>query len=190
MKFPTPALLSTFLTVLFWIAPFILRADVAQYRAAVQAEPSLLSFYPFDGDTAPTATDRKAPLQNGTLTGATFSSAAGTVGTQSAQGARVALGPVPENEFPDGSGTVEMFLYQNATAGYNPCFFAGRDDSTSPAVRYSMHAGACSAARVRKNYSIWPSAAGTLRTSPNSHAQRCRLNRARSRQRRPAFRNI
>lgn len=117
-------------------------ADVAQYRSVVQAEPSLLSFYPFDGDTAPTAIDRKASLQNGTLTGATFSAAAGTLGAQSVQGARVALGSVTDYEFRDGSGTVEMFLYQTSTAAFNPCFFAGRDDSQNPAVRYSMHAGA------------------------------------------------
>ena len=116
--------------------------DVTQYRAVVQAEPSLLSFYPFDGDTGATATDRKAPAQNGTLTGATFATNSGTVGSQSVQGARVALGSVPDYEFADGSGTVEMFLYQTNTAGFNPCFFAGRDDSTSPAVRYSMHGGA------------------------------------------------
>jgi len=117
-------------------------ADAAQYRSGVQAEPSLLSFYPFDGDVSPTAVDRIAPVQNGTLTGAIFSSAAGTVGAQSVQGARVALGPVSDYEFSDGSGTVEMFLYQTATAAFNPCFFAGRDDSASPAVRYSLHGGA------------------------------------------------
>ena len=117
-------------------------ADVSQYRSVVQAEPSLLSFYPFDGDTAPTAVDRNAPLQNGTLTGATFSMAAGTLGAQSMQGARVALGAVPDYEFADGTGTVEMFLYQTSTAAFNPCFFAGRDDAASPAVRYSMHVGA------------------------------------------------
>lgn len=117
-------------------------ADAVHYRSSVQAEPTLLSFYPFDGDVAPTAVDRIPPLQNGTLTGAVFSSAAGTVGAQSVQGARVALGPVSDYEFSDGSGTVEMFLYQTATAGFNPCFFAGRDDSQSPAVRYSLHGGA------------------------------------------------
>ena len=116
-------------------------ADAVQYRSGVQAEPSLLSFYPFDGDVSPTAVDRISPLQNGTLNGAVFSSAVGTVGAQSAQGARVALGAVTDYEFSDGSGTVEMFLYQTATAGFNPCFFAGRDDSQSPAVRYSLHGG-------------------------------------------------
>ena len=118
MKFKSFCLVLPFL---LGIATQSARGDATQYRAAVQAEPSLLSSYPFDGDTAPTATDRIAPLQNGTLTGATFSSAAGTVGSQSAQGARVALGPVSDYEFADGSGTVEMFLYQTATAAYNPC---------------------------------------------------------------------
>lgn len=122
--------------------PYCLLADVESYRSTVLAEPSILSFYPADGDLGSTLTDRVAPAQNGTLSGATFSSAAGTVGAQSFQGARVALGPVPDYEFSDGSGTVEMFLYQTATAAYNPCFFAGRDDSASPAVRYSMHGGA------------------------------------------------
>ena len=130
------------LLAVVWLAGGLrLWADAGQYRSGVQAEPSLLSFYPFDGDTSPTATDRVAPLQNGTLTGAIFSSASGTVGAQSVQGARVALGAVSDYEFADGSGTVEMFLYQTATAAFNPCFFAGRDDSASPAVRYSLHGG-------------------------------------------------
>ena len=149
------------------VAPFVARADVTQYRAVVQAEPSLLSFYPFDGDVAPTAVDRKAPVQNGTLTGATFSSAAGTIGSQSMQGARVALGAVPDYEFADGSGTVEMFLYQTATAGNNPCFFAGRDDSASPAVRYSMHAGAGG-----NQLFLWNGAAAPSVTTPVSMLNR------------------
>ena len=95
--------------VLLTSAPQVF-ADAVQYRSGVQGEPSLLSFYPFDGDTAPTAVDRVALLQNGTLTGAIFSGAAGSVGSKSVQGARVALGPVSDYEFSDGSGTVEMFL--------------------------------------------------------------------------------
>ena len=132
-------------------------ADAVQYRSGVQAEPSLLSFYPFDGDTAPTAVDRVAPLQNGTLTGAIFSGAAGSVGSQSVQGARVALGPVSDYEFSDGSGTVEMFLYQTAAAAFNPCFFAGRDDSASPAVRYSLHGGTAGNQLFIWNGSVAPS---------------------------------
>ena len=132
-------------------------ADAVQYRSGVQAEPSLLSFYPFDGDTAPTGVDRVAPLQNGTLTGAIFSGAAGTVGSQSVQGARVALGPVSDYEFSDGSGTVEMFLYQTATVAFNPCFFAGRDDSQSPAVRYSLHGGTAGNQLFIWNGSVAPS---------------------------------
>jgi hypothetical protein len=128
-----------------------------QYRSGVQAEPSLLSFYPFDGDTGTTATDRVAPLQNGTLNGAIFSSAVGTVGAQSIQGARVAIGPVSDYEFSDGSGTVEMFLYQTAAAAFNPCFFAGRDDSQSPTVRYSLHGGANGSQLYIWNGSVAPS---------------------------------
>lgn len=69
------------------------RADVPQYRSGVFAEPSLLSFYPFDGDSGSKALDQVPSAQNGVLTGATFSTAAGTMGSQSIQGARVALGP-------------------------------------------------------------------------------------------------
>ena len=138
-------------------------ADAVQYRSGVQAEPSLLSFYPFDGDVSPTAVDRVAPLQNGTLTGSIFSSAAGTVGSQSVQGARVALGAVSDYEFSDGSGTVEMFLYQTATAGFNPCFFAGRDDSASPAVRYSLHGGT-----TGNQLFIWNGSAAPSVTTPIS----------------------
>jgi hypothetical protein len=114
-------------------------ADADKYRSALLAEPSILSFYPADGDTGSTLTDRVAPAQNGTLVGATLVSGAGVVGTHALRGARVTLGNVPDYEFADGTGTVEVFLYQTNTAGNNPCFFSGRDDSQSPAVRYSLH---------------------------------------------------
>lgn len=117
-------------------------ADVTHYRSTVLSEPALLSFYPFDGDTAPKVLDTIPPLQNGTLSGATLSTAIGTVGSKSMQGSRVALGVARDYEFTNGVGTIEMFLYQTATAVYNPCFFSSRDDSQSPSTRYSLHAGA------------------------------------------------
>lgn len=118
------------------------KADVTHYRSAVLSEPALLSFYPFDGDTAPKVLDTIPPLQNGTLVGATLSTALGTVGAKSVQGSRVALGVARDYEFTNGIGTIEMFLYQTGTAAYNPCFFSSRDDSQSPSTRYSLHAGA------------------------------------------------
>ena len=126
------------------------RADVFQFRNAVTSESSLLSFYPADGDSGSTLPDRKPPLQNGTMTGATFSTAAGTVGTLSINGARVVLGSRPEYEFSDGTGTVEAFLYQTGIAAFNPCFFAGRDDAASPATRYSLHGDTAG-----KNLYLW-----------------------------------
>ena len=126
------------------------RADFFQYRNAVTSESSLLSFYPADGDSGSTLTDRKPPLQNGTLTGAGFSTAAGTVGVLSINGARVVLGSRPEYEFSDGTGTVEAFLYQTSAAAFNPCFFAGRDDATSPPTRYSLHGDTAG-----KNLYVW-----------------------------------
>lgn len=47
--------------------------NVAFYRAAVQAEASLLAFFPVDGDTGTTVTNTKDAVHNGTLqTGASF----------------------------------------------------------------------------------------------------------------------
>jgi hypothetical protein len=111
--------------------------DVDFYQQAVLAAPTLVGFYPVDGDTAPTLTDRKLPAQDGTLTNnALIVTGAGTVGTHSLKGGMARLGVVPEYQFSNGMGTVEAFLYLTNTSAYNPCFFACRSAS---ATRYSLH---------------------------------------------------
>src|SRR6185503_19497305 len=47
----------------------------------------------------------------------------------------------PAWDFPDGNGTIEMFVYHSATAGYNPSLIAVRNDA-SGGTRYSFHADA------------------------------------------------
>ena len=143
------------------------RADAFQYRNAVTSESSLLSFYPADGDSGSVLTDRKPPLQNGTLTGTTFSTAVGTVGALSINGARVVLGRRPEYEFSDGTGTVEAFLYQTSAAAFNPCFFAGRDDAASPPTRYSLHGDTAG-----KNLYLWNGASVAIFAVPTNMINR------------------
>ncbi|HEX2747006.1 MAG TPA: hypothetical protein VHM91_03320, partial [Verrucomicrobiales bacterium] len=93
------------------------------YSSAVQAEPSLVAYYPMDGSSGTAVANVKKPAFGGTLNGtmALDTTAARTVGAKSitASGAGwMSLVKDPELDFADGSGTIEMFAYQAATAGY------------------------------------------------------------------------
>ncbi len=129
-------------TALLAVAPSGLAA-VTSYRSAVAAEPSRLAAFPVDGDTGTTLTNTVAPAFGGTLqSGASISTKAGrTVGTHSTQQAasgRIALVKDAAWNFPDGTGTVETFLYQTASAAYNPCYASIRQDGAA-GVRWSLH---------------------------------------------------
>lgn len=121
-----------------------LQTNRAFYQSKIQAEPSLVSFYPFDGDTA-SVTDVKGG-NNGTLAGTAqvASSSPFLSGGDhlSLDGlGHVDLGTISDFQFADGSGTVEAWIRPDWTAspGYNPAWFTVRDGGP---VRYSLHANA------------------------------------------------
>lgn len=113
----------------------------ACYRSAVQAEPSLIAFFPMDGVTTTAIPNIITPANGGTVSGTlAFDATIGRiVGTQAHLGNRnshINLTKDPRWDFTDGSGTIETWLYQTGTAADSPCFFAVRSTSTT---RYSLH---------------------------------------------------
>ncbi|MCZ7640585.1 MAG: hypothetical protein M5U12_33720 [Verrucomicrobia bacterium] len=112
-----------------------------QYQAAVRAESSLISHYPFDGLTA---RDAK---------GANHGAAAGRIGFAEGLGGgagkallldgtgHVNLGQVEAFDFASGAGTVEAWVRADwlASPGYNPALFADRDGNP---VNWSVHMNA------------------------------------------------
>jgi hypothetical protein len=116
----------------------------AYYSSAVQAEPSLFAYFRVDGSESPAVTNVKNPDYSGTLNGdsAHDSNAARTIGTRSITsnaGGWVSVVKDPQWDFPDGTGTIEMWAYQSAAAGYNPSLIAVRNDGGG-GTRYSFHA--------------------------------------------------
>lgn len=115
----------------------------AYYASAVQTEPSLFAYFPVDGSTSPAVTNVKSPAYSGTVNGdsAHDSTAARTIGgkslTSNAAG-WISVTKDPEWDFPDGNGTIEMWVYHAATASYNPSIIAVRNDGGG-GTRYSFH---------------------------------------------------
>jgi|GEM_PF-772928 len=114
-----------------------LTASPAAYRAAVNAEPSLLAYFPMDGDLGPAVTNTKNAANGGTVRGDGFLTGVPGlgVGTTALSGSAGLLAD-PAWEFPDESGTVEAFVYQSGPSAENPCLFSIRDTT---GVRYSLH---------------------------------------------------
>jgi hypothetical protein len=116
--------------------------DFVYYQSIVRAEPSLISFYPFDDGTASDAVS----TNQGTLGGTTaFAPGLGGAGDQAlvvSGGGDVGLGVVPDFGFADGTGTVEAWVRADWDAAtqppYNPCIFANRDGTPTP-TRWSIH---------------------------------------------------
>jgi hypothetical protein len=114
------------------------------YSSAVQAEPSLLAYFPVDGSMSPAVTNVKKPAFSGTLNGtAAHDSTAGrTIGSRSTYsdgGGWVSVTKDPEWNFVDGNGTIEMFVYHTAATVYNPSMIGVRHDGGG-GTRYSIHA--------------------------------------------------
>jgi len=116
--------------------------QLVQYQAAVLAEPSLVGYYSFDRLNA----DTSIGYYVGTLTG-TADFGQGVEGGPD-QGllldgaGSVALGSVPDFDFPDGTGTVEAWVradWPDSFNSYNPCLFADRDGGL---VAWSVHMNA------------------------------------------------
>ena len=111
------------------------------YRSAVQAEPSLIAYFPMDGVTTTAVPNLITPANGGTISGTlAFDASIGRmVGTQAHLGNRnshINLTKDSRWDFTDGTGTVEAWLYQTGSAADSPCFFAVRSAS---ATRYSLH---------------------------------------------------
>ncbi len=119
--------------------------NLAAYQSAIQAETSLISYYPFD---AATAEDAKGS-NDGTLQGdAAFTPGVGRSADQAlllAGGGWVNLQQVEAFDFQDGSGTVEAWVRADwsASPGYNPAIFADRNGNP---VNWSVHMEASKAA--------------------------------------------
>lgn len=115
---------------------------VSNYQAAVKGEPGLISFYTFDGLTAADVFG----ANNGTLQGPVRFIPGYASGPDQAVAlagnAWVNLGTVPDFDFPDNTGTVELWWRADWTnnPGYDPCLFSARNDSLSQ-VNYSLHIG-------------------------------------------------
>jgi hypothetical protein len=114
------------------------------YASAVQAEPSLFAYFPVDGSVSPAVRNVRRPSFSGTLNGdAAHDSTGGRVigvkGLRSAGSGWVTINKDPEWDFPDGEGTIEMWVYQTTAAAYNPCLIAVRNDAAG-GTRFSLHA--------------------------------------------------
>ena len=88
----------------------------AFYRAAVNAEASLLAYFPMDGDTGPTITNTKDNTHNGTIAGVgdfdgRISRAYGVKSLRLKGTGAAAFAPNPAYEFADGTGTIEALIY-------------------------------------------------------------------------------
>lgn len=128
---------------------------IGDYRAAVGAEPSLLSNYWLEGN----ASDAEG-LHHGVLTGTTaFAAGIGGGSALSLSGTGyVDLGSSTDFHFEDGSGTIEAWIRPTiAGGGANPGWFGTRADVPTHASRYSLH--------MRRDYSgldKWACCGGAL----------------------------
>lgn len=104
---------------------------VTHYRDTVRAEASLVSYYSFDTQTA----DDEIGNNDGTfINGATFAAGLGG-GTNLAlaldgYSGAVAFGSVPAFNFPEGQGTIELWLradWDSSVTTYNPAIIANAD---------------------------------------------------------------
>lgn len=92
-------------------------ANVAYYRAAVEAEASLLAYFPVDGNTGTTVTNSKDPARNGTLqTGASYDGRTtrsyGQRALRFKGDSEVQVPANPAFEFTGGTGgTIEAVIY-------------------------------------------------------------------------------
>ena len=119
------------------------------YSSSVQAEPSIFAYFPVDGSMSPVVTNVRKPAFSGTINGdsAHDSNAARTIGAKSVTsnaGGWVSVTKDSQWDFTDGSGTIEMWVYQSAPSGYNPSLIAVRNDGAG-GTRYSFHADAVGA---------------------------------------------
>lgn len=116
-------------------------AGLGQYQTAVSGEPSLISYYTFEGDAGGSVTDVTANTFDGTLQGAaTYGLGVGDTGQcYSSNGdGWVNMGAVADFEFTDGTGTVEAWVRPTWTSAGDQVVAASRNGGPT---RYSIHVG-------------------------------------------------
>lgn len=104
-------------------------SDVAAYRNAVNAEPSLVAYFPADSDLGATLTNTKDATHNGTFElGATYDGRTNTTfGTRSASfnfDGDITIPNNPAFEFASGNGTIEAIIYMSQAAVTEPTILA------------------------------------------------------------------
>jgi hypothetical protein len=130
-------------------------SNVSAYRNAVNAEPSLLAYFPADGDTGATLTNTKDGTHNGALElGATYDGR-----TNRTFGARalsfnldgdVQIPNNPALEFTNGFGTIEALIYLGQATVSDPTIFAEVADGT-PNPYYALGVSANGTSLIYKN---------------------------------------
>jgi Concanavalin A-like lectin/glucanases superfamily len=125
------------------------------YRSAIQAEASLLAFFPVDGNTAGSLTNTKDATHHGTLQGA----ASYDGRTDRSYGQRavrlrgdgdVIVAANPAYEFTDGTGTIEALVYlENPSAQHPKTIFSLATDAS--ATYYAFQAASDGNSLIYKN---------------------------------------
>jgi hypothetical protein len=116
------------------------------YRQAINAESSLVAYFPIDGDTAGTATNVKNPAANGTLQeGVSYDGRTdrsyGERALRFSGSGEVTLEPNEAFEFSDGTGSIEALVYAQTPKVDGPqTIFSVASDST--AVYYALQVSA------------------------------------------------
>lgn len=108
-------------------------ANVAAYRDAINAEPSLLAYFPVDSNTGATVTNTKDGTHNGTLElGATYDGRTNTTfGARSLSFNLDGDVQIPNNsafEFASGNGTIEALVYLSQATVTTPTIFSQIND--------------------------------------------------------------
>lgn len=102
--------------------------DVAAYRDAVNAEASLVGYYPIDGDTGTVIANTKNAAANGAIEQTVFfdsrtNRAFGSRALLFQGGGVVQIPATPAYEFPSGNGTIEAVIHLEPGAITEPVLF-------------------------------------------------------------------
>ena len=117
-------------------------ANVAAYRNAINAEPSLIAYFPADTDTGATLTNTKDATHNGTVeNGATYDGRTNrTFGARTVAFNQAGDVQIPNNtafEFASGFGTIEALVYLSQPTATAPTIFSEITDG-SPNAYYTL----------------------------------------------------
>jgi hypothetical protein len=112
-------------------------SNVAAYRTTINAEPTLLAYFPVDSDTGGTLSNTKDGTHNGTLEGgATYDGATNTTFGQRSVSLQVDGDvQIPNNpafEFSSGNGTIEAIVNMREGTGTEPTIFSEAQDGGQP----------------------------------------------------------